>query len=182
MKIIVGLGNIGAEYQDTRHNIGFYALDHFLEQNQIPATWKEEKKLKAYTTKVSFNGKLLLLVKPTTYMNLSGEATSKVLNFFKAQSEDLIVIYDDIDLPLGKIRVRDKGSAGTHNGMKSIIQSLGTENFHRLRIGIESRGETAAKQQDLASFVLSKFTKEEVPQVISALDEANQELEKLISA
>lgn len=182
MKIIVGLGNVGEKYQDTRHNVGFYAIDHFLYKNQIIPEWKEEKKLKAYTMKSTFKGQIIYLVKPTTFMNLSGQAVQAILNFFKEPVENVVVIYDDIDLEIGKIRVRDQGSAGTHNGMKSMIQELGTDQIKRIRIGIESRGTISPAQQDLASFVLSRFTSEEIPLIEEAFEQSSLELENLISA
>lgn len=183
MKIVVGLGNVGEKYLKTRHNCGFLALDEFtkqLEANGTEVSWKNESKLDAEIAKVNSNSEKILLVKPTTFMNLSGESISKIMNFYKESKENLIVIYDDIDLPLGKIRVREKGSAGTHNGMKSIIQCLGNEDFKRIRIGIESRGELAPKQQDLADFVLGNFTKEEYPLISEALKLSIEELEKLL--
>ncbi|MBI5753565.1 aminoacyl-tRNA hydrolase [Candidatus Peregrinibacteria bacterium] len=183
MKIIVGLGNFGEKYLKTRHNCGFLVLDELvkqLEEENISVKWKEETKLQSSAVKINFNGKSILLVKPLTYMNLSGDAVSKVLNFYKENLENLIVIYDDIDLPLGKIRIRDDGSAGTHNGMKSIIQSLGTEKFKRIRIGIESRGKVAPKEQDLSNFVLSNFTKPEYGLISESLKEAVKELKKML--
>lgn len=183
MKIVVGLGNVGEKYLKTRHNCGFLALDEFTKQLEAEGTevsWKNESKLDAEIAKVNYKGEKILLVKPSTFMNLSGEAVSKILNFYKEEKTNLIVIYDDIDLPLGKIRVREKGSAGTHNGMKSIIQCLGSEDFNRIRIGIESRGELAPKQQDLADFVLGNFIKEEYPLISEALKQSIEELKKLL--
>ncbi|MEK7127036.1 MAG: aminoacyl-tRNA hydrolase, partial [Patescibacteria group bacterium] len=119
---------------------------------------------------------------PTTFMNLSGEAISKILNFFKETPENLIVIYDDIDLPLGNLRVRKEGSAGTHNGMRSIIQHLQTEKISRIRIGTESRGTLSPQEQDLHSFVLTRFNKEEQQLIKESIKEAVKELKKLISA
>lgn len=182
MKIIVGLGNIGEKYLKTRHNCGFLALDELvkqLEEEGLKINWKEDSKLKAIIAKTTYKGTSLLLVKPTTLMNLSGEAVSKILNFYKEDLENLIVIYDDIDLPLGKIRFREQGSAGTHNGMKSIIQDLGNENFKRIRIGIESRGTLTPTQQELHSFVLTDFNKEEYPLIAQALKDAASEVKKL---
>jgi len=178
MKIIVGLGNIGKEYENTRHNCGFMAVDAFAKE--LKTDFEEDKKFKAFMAKSEHNGEKILLVKPTTYMNLSGQAVSKVLNFYKEPLESLVVIYDDIDLPLGKIRVRQEGSAGTHNGMKSIIQELGSQNFTRIRIGTESRGGTAPKQQDLTSFVLSPFSSKEKLIIKKSVEEAVSELKKLI--
>jgi len=176
MKVIVGLGNIGAKYSQNRHNTGFIFLDHFAEKFE-DLTWKEEAKFKAMIAKT----KNLILVKPATLMNLSGEAVSKILNFYKLTPADLIVIYDDVDLPLGKIRIRQKGSAGTHNGLKSVIEQLGTEEFPRIRIGIESRGVSAPSAQDTSSFVLSDFNSDELSHLKKSIQEAAKELQKLIS-
>ena len=183
MKIIVGLGNIGGKYLTTRHNAGFLALDEFvkqLEEEGTPVKWKEDSKLKAVTAKIPYGNEIILLAKPTTMMNLSGQATSKILNFFKEPLENLIVVFDDIDLPLGKIRTREKGSAGTHNGMRSIIQELGSQEFKRIRIGIESRGELTPEQQGISSFVLTNFTEKEYPIIKTGLEEAVEELKKTL--
>lgn len=185
MKIIIGLGNVEEKYLKNRHNCGFLFLDHFvkeLEESGHKITWKEEAKLKAITAKISYKNETLLLAKPTTYMNRSGEAAIAILNFFKEAKENLIIIHDDIDLPLGKIRIRSEGSAGTHNGMKSVIEALGTKNLTRIRIGIESRGDLTHKEQNLESFVLSDFTQKEIPIAKNAILEAVCELKKLISA
>lgn len=174
MKIIVGLGNPGTKYLTTRHNIGFLCLDYLIKDLKI--TWKEEKKLKAATAKITHNDEILYLVKPLTFMNLSGQAVSAVLSFFKQTPQDLTVIYDDVDLPFQEIRIRDKGSAGTHNGMKSIIQELGTQEFRRIRLGIESRGQYAPAQQDLSSFVLNNFSQEEMDLLPNIFTEAIKEI------
>lgn len=182
MKIIIGLGNIGEKYVRTRHNTGFIVLDEFarqIEKEGIEIKWGENTKLKAIIAKIP--EKELLLAKPTTLMNNSGQAVSKILNFFKEPLENLIIIHDDIDLPLSTIRIRDKGSAGTHNGMKSVIEELGTEKFIRIRIGIESRGELTSRQQDLTSYVLSNFTEKEVPILKKSIQKTVKELNKLTS-
>jgi len=174
MKIIIGLGNIGEKYKNTRHNVGFLAVDQLLQQakqQNLELEWKEESKLKSITAKFSIGEESYILAKPTTLMNRSGQAASAILNFYKATPKDLTVIYDDIDLPLGKTRIREKGSAGTHNGMKSIIEHLGTQEFKRIRIGIESRGELAPKQQDLSSFVLSDFNNQELGEINKTLNQ-----------
>ena len=185
MKIIVGLGNIGEKYLITRHNCGFMVLDEFTkmlkEEQGIEIKWKEEKKLKALTARIPYNDQILFLVKPTTLMNNSGESVSKIMNFFKEPLTNLIVIYDDIDLPLGTIRIREKGSAGTHNGMKSIIAELGAENFTRIRIGIESRGELTSEKQDIHSFVLSPFINKEFPIIKKSFKQSINELKSIIS-
>ncbi|MBD3361053.1 aminoacyl-tRNA hydrolase [Candidatus Peregrinibacteria bacterium] len=179
MKIIVGLGNIGNKYAKTRHNCGFIMLDRFVEEVEkegLKVSWKEDSKLKAITSKIPYNNEILFLAKPTTLMNNSGQSVNKIINFFKEPIENLIVVYDDIDLPLGSVRIREKGGPGTHNGMKSIINALGSENFKRIRIGIESRGELAPKHQDITSFVLSDFTEKEIPILKKSLDIAVEEL------
>lgn len=181
MKIIVGLGNIGKEYEKTRHNCGFMVLDEFA-KNFEDLEWKEEPKFKAIIAKTEYEGEKLLLVKPATFMNLSGQAVSKILSFYKEPVENLIVISDDIDLPLGKIRIREKGSAGTHNGLKSIIESLlGRDRFTRIRVGIESRGEETSKKQDITSFVLGKFTKEELLKLTPAIKESVETLKNSLT-
>lgn len=183
MKIIVGLGNIGGKYAKTRHNAGFLALDEFtrqLEAKNIAYEWKEEPKFKAFVTKFTYEDSPVVLVKPTTLMNISGEAVSKILNFYKVSEKNIAIIYDDIDLPLGSIRVREKGSAGSHNGMKSIINELGHENFTRIRIGIESRGEIMHKSIELKDFVLGEFTSQEYPIIKESLGKASEEIDKFI--
>ncbi|MBT4917655.1 aminoacyl-tRNA hydrolase [Candidatus Peregrinibacteria bacterium] len=184
MKIVVGLGNIGEKYARTRHNCGFIAMDELVrqvEESGVKVKWKEDTKLKAITTKILLNNEITFLAKPTTLMNRSGESVSQILNFFKEPAENLIAVYDDLDLPLGTIRIRDKGSAGTHNGMKSIIEQIGTQEFKRIRIGIESRGELAPAQQDTSSYVLSNFTEKEIAPLKKSIEEAVEELKSQIS-
>jgi len=175
MKIIVGLGNIGDKYTKNRHNTGFMTVDALADKLGV-TEWKEEPKFSSFTATATIKGEKILLVKPTTLMNLSGQAISSIVNFYKEPLENLTVIYDDLDLPLGTIRIRDKGSAGTHNGMKSVIQELGTEEFKRIRIGIEGRGTTSPEQQDTSSYVLSGFTKEEEPTIKKAISEVISKL------
>ena len=159
MKIIVGLGNPGKEYEKSRHNAGWMVLDELhKELNGEP--FKEEKKFKALISDGSYQGQKIVLVKPLTFMNLSGEAVQAVAAFYKVQPEDVICAYDDLDTPFGSIRIKPKGGAGTHNGMKSMVKHLG-ENFPRLRVGIESRGETSPEEHETTSFVLGKFNKSE---------------------
>lgn len=148
--IIAGLGNPGNRYENTRHNVGFEAIDYLSHKYSIPVT---KLKFKALYGDGSIGGKRVLLVKPQTFMNLSGESLRDVVEWYKIPMERLIVIYDDIDLEMGKIRVRGKGSAGTHNGMKSIIYQLQDDGFPRVRIGIGK----PPQGWDLADYVLSKF-------------------------
>ena len=134
MKIFVGLGNPGAEYAKTKHNVGFMLADKLADKLAAQKDWRE--KFNALVTESFFNGEKILIVKPQTFMNLSGEAVAPIANFYKICSEDLIVAHDDMDLPLGKIRLRPKGSGGGHHGIESIIQHLGEQNFPRVRIGV----------------------------------------------
>lgn len=159
-KLIVGLGNPGKEYGKNRHNVGFMAVDEIAKTFGFD-DFKEEKKFEAELAQGEISGEKVLLAKPLTFMNKSGEAVRKIAGYFKIDKKDLVLIFDDIDLPLGSIRIREKGGAGTHNGVKSVTQALGTEEFARIKIGTESRGDSAPKKQETSSFVLSDFTKEE---------------------
>ena len=154
MKLIVGLGNPSQKYEGTRHNVGFTVIDVLAEEYHITVN---SNHYKALCGKGWIAGESVLLAKPLTYMNLSGESVRPLADYYKVEPEDILIIYDDISLEPGKIRVRAKGSAGGHNGMKSIIQHLGTEAFPRVRLGI---GEKPA-QMDLADYVLGHFNKEE---------------------
>ncbi|MFA5792908.1 MAG: aminoacyl-tRNA hydrolase [Candidatus Gracilibacteria bacterium] len=177
MKIICGLGNPGKEYENTRHNVGFLVLDAFAEKMEFPPFERNGKSL----VSVKGTGKnKVMLVKPQTFMNLSGEAVAELLNFYKVEPKDLIVIYDDVDLPLGTIRYREKGSAGTHNGMRSIVETLATLDFPRLRIGTESRGVTAPAQMDLHDFVLAPFLEDELPVLKGVIEEALAKIEEFL--
>ena len=134
MKLIVGLGNIGEEYEGTRHNVGFSTID--ILASKLNVIFSLETKFKCLFASANINGEKILLIKPTTYMNLSGEAVEAVLKFYKIDISDMIVICDDLDMEVGKIRFRTKGSAGGHNGLKNIILHTGTEVFNRIKIGI----------------------------------------------
>lgn len=163
MKIIVGLGNPGKEYEKSRHNAGWMVLDA-LHKDLAADPFKEEKKFKAEVSSASFKGEKLILVKPVTFMNLSGEAVQGLAAFYKVEPEDIFCICDDLDTPFGSIRIRAKGGPGTHNGLKSMVQNFG-EKFPRLRVGIESRGQTSPKEHETTSFVLGKFNKEEAAEM-----------------
>ena len=134
MKMIVGLGNPGKTYEQTRHNSGFMVMDEILRKVGAPAL---TRKFKAKVVTVTIGNEQVLLMKPETYMNLSGEAVAEAANFYKIESRDILVIFDDLDLPVGKVRIREKGSSGGQNGMKSIILHLHTQEFPRIRIGID---------------------------------------------
>lgn len=152
MYIIAGLGNPGKEYTNTRHNAGYMAVEHLAEKFNVKLN---KLKFNSVYGDMTLNGEKVMLVKPVTYMNRSGIAISEIMNFYKIPSENLVVIYDDIDLPLGALRIRPEGSPGTHNGMKSITSSVGN-NFPRIRIGI-GRDE----DMDLADYVLERFSSSE---------------------
>ena len=156
MKCIIGLGNIGKEYENTRHNSGFIMLDKLARKYNISL---DKKKKKCIYGEGHINGQKIALVKPTTFMNLSGEAIVEIMNWYKIELKDILVIYDDIDLNFGQIRYKEKGSSGTHNGMRNIIQNLKSEEFARVRVGIENRGEVPIP---LIDYVLQKFSKDEL--------------------
>lgn len=164
--MIVGLGNPGKEYEHTRHNVGFRAVE--LAAGQLK-TKIDRLKFKALTRLVTWNGQKLLLVEPQTYMNLSGAAVSALATYYKVKPERILVIFDDISLPVGKIRVRRDGSAGGHNGIKSLIQSLGTDQFPRVKVGV---GAKPHPDYDLADWVLSKFSAQEEKALAPALENA----------
>ena len=173
MKFIFGLGNPTVQYAGTRHNIGFDAVTKLSDIYRIEVT---EKKHKALCGKGMIAGERVLLIKPQTYMNLSGESVRAVLDFYKAEPTDILVLYDDICLEPGQLRVREKGSAGGHNGIKSIIAHLGTEEFARVRIGV---GEKPAGW-DLADYVLGHFSAEEEPLMREALEDAAKATELFV--
>ena len=156
MKIIVGLGNPGKEYEQTRHNIGWLFLDYLSKIYNVDISKNSNDALIGETY---VNNEKIIFAKPITYMNLSGNAVSKLKNWYKVDNKDILVIYDDIDIPFGTIRYREKGSGGTHNGMKNIIQMLASEDIARIRIGL---GGLKHEKQDMANFVLQKFKKEEL--------------------
>lgn len=166
MKVIAGLGNPTDQYKGTRHNVGFMAIDRLAQANHIDIN---QHKFKAMVGSGIIGGQKVLLVKPLTYMNLSGESLRAVVDFYKVEPEDLLVIYDDISLEPGMLRIRTKGSAGGHNGMKSIIKHLGCDTFPRVRVGI---GGEKHPGQDLADYVLGHFKEEEKEDISGALDKA----------
>jgi PTH1 family peptidyl-tRNA hydrolase len=163
LKCFIGLGNPGKEYMHNRHNIGFMVLDRFAEQHHVKTY---QSKGKSYIAELQSQGQKILLLKPTTYMNLSGEAVRMAMDYYKFKLEDIVVIYDDLDIPFSQLRLRLQGSAGGHNGMKSIIQHIGTPNFSRIRMGI-SRPMPGA---NIADYVLSNFNTSESKQLPDFLD------------
>lgn len=154
-ELIVGLGNPGTKYERTRHNIGFAAIDELVKVWQMPL--KEHKRFQGFLAEGIVGGQKVRLLKPLTYMNRSGQSVRAVMDWYKISPQSVLVIYDDMDLPVGKLRMRLVGSAGGHNGMKSIIAHLGGQNFPRLRIGIGTNGD-----RETVSHVLGKFAPEEM--------------------
>lgn len=166
MFIIAGLGNPTSQYEGTRHNIGFDVMDALAEKYNISIS---EKKHKALCGKGVIEGEKVLLVKPQTYMNLSGESIAEILNYYKVDAEeDFLVVFDDISLAPGNIRIRKKGSAGGHNGIKNIIAMTGTQNFKRIKVGVGEK----PKGWDLADYVLGRFSDEDRKKVNDAIEDA----------
>ena len=161
MYIIAGLGNPGGKYDATRHNVGFHVVDTLAADHHAQINLK---KFKSLYTEIRIHQEKVLLVKPQTFMNLSGESIGHWMRYYNVEPDRLLVVYDDMDFDPGEIRLRQKGSAGTHNGMKSIIQHLGTSDFPRLRVGIGRPG-----WQSASSYVLSRLTPEEIPLMRDAI-------------
>jgi len=172
--MFVGLGNPGAEYDGTRHNIGFAALDAFAKANDFPG-WQNKKDLKCQQAMMTLADTRIILVKPQTFMNLSGEAAQAVLAFYKLDPTKVIAVYDELDIDYGQIRMRQGGSAAGHNGVKSLIQHLG-ENFGRVRIGI---GPKTPEKIDSAKFVLQALNKDQQSHIPELLIETNAILSEL---
>ena len=173
MYIIVGLGNPGKKYEHTRHNAGFDVLDILAEEYDIKI---DKIKHKALIGEGRIGSEKMVLVKPQTYMNLSGESVQSVFQFYEVDMDHLIVVYDDIDLDIGKLRIRKKGSAGSHNGMKSIIKCLGSQDFPRIRVGVSK----PEPNRDLADFVLSRVPKDQSDDMRSGLEKAVKTVEEII--
>lgn len=173
--IIVGLGNPGRQYELTRHNAGFLFADLLADKNNIKIS---KIQFKSVTAVIDLGGHRCLLMKPQTFMNNSGEAVKQAASFYKIPPEKIIVVFDDISLPCGKLRIRRKGSAGGHNGIKSIIYHLNSDNFPRIKLGV---GEKPHPDYELADWVLSNFKKDEIPQLREAAENACSAAELMIS-
>jgi PTH1 family peptidyl-tRNA hydrolase len=166
MKLIVGLGNPGKKYQSTKHNIGFMCLDSYFRTNKHK--FKKDKKFNGLVLKIGNT----VFLKPHTFMNNSGQSIKSAIDFYNIELEDILVIYDDLDLPLGKTRLREQGSAGGHNGIKSIINHIKTDEFKRVRVGIDSNPLIETK-----NYVLGKFSKDE----LKIIELTIEKVEKIIS-
>lgn len=173
--LIVGLGNPGKKYEGTRHNAGFAALEALAESLHVKV---DRVRFKSFCAQTDLDGQRVLLMMPQTFMNLSGEAVREAMQFYKLPPERVLVLFDDISLPVGTIRIRRKGSAGGQKGMASIIALCGSDQFPRVKIGI---GEKPHPDYDLADWVLSRFTKEEAPRLLDAAKNA-AEAARLITA
>ena len=165
--VIAGLGNPGREYAETKHNVGFCVIDRLAEKYHIDVTKFKQKALIGDGT---INGKRVLLVKPQTFMNLSGESIREIVNFYKIPQDRFVVIYDDTSMPAGQIRLREKGSHGGHNGIRNIIQQMGTDVFYRIKVGIGEK----PNGWDLADYVLGHFEGEDKEKMEEAYEKAVQ--------
>lgn len=172
MILIVGLGNPGKQYEQTRHNIGFDVIDYMANKYNIDVN---REKFKGICGEGFIENKKVILLKPLTYMNLSGESIRELANFYKLEDDEIIVVYDDISLDIGRLRIREKGSAGGHNGIKSIIQNLGGDKFPRVKVGV------GQPKDNLVNHVLGKFSKEDrehIEKVIQVVSDAIVEIVK----
>ena len=173
--LLVCLGNPGDKYENTRHNVGFMVADETAERQRKPI---QRLKFKALTNILTISGEKVLVMKPVTYMNLSGEAVRPAADFYKLPPERVLVVSDDTALPVGRLRIRVKGSAGGHNGLKSIIQHLGTDQFPRLRVGV---GEKPHPDYDMADWVLGKFVGEDKKAIDAAVKRAADAIECILA-
>jgi len=173
MYIIAGLGNPGKEYAGTRHNVGFDTIDFFAEKYNINLN---KLKFNSVYGEININGEKVMLVKPVTYMNRSGIAIAEIVKYYKVPIENLIIVYDDIDIPTGTLRIRPHGSSGTHNGMKSIIYQLENDKFPRIRIGIGRNPD-----MDLADYVLQRFNKDDREKINSIISSASEAAEEIVA-
>lgn len=174
MKMIVGLGNIGTRYDETRHNTGFMVVDQLARDYHLGAF--THLKQEAVAVSGVINGEKVMLVKPTTFMNDSGRAVGPLVDYYDIDLDDLVIVNDDLDMPVGKVRLKTHGASGGHNGLKSIISALGTKNFNRVKVGIDH-----PKHGTVVSHVLGKFSKEERPKFDQAVEQAEHALEDWIN-
>lgn len=174
MKIIIGLGNPGKEYAKTKHNMGWMYIEHLQDKYGFSV---EKKECDSLTGQFTIDDKKILFVKPQTYMNLSGNAVQKIKSWNKVENDDILIVYDDIDIDFGQVRYRLKGKPGTHNGMKNIVQMLSSQDIPRIRLGI---GGTRYENQDLKDFVLQRLSKEELEKLKEIFAVADEKLLEFI--
>ena len=175
MKIIIGLGNPGRQYEDTRHNAGFMVVDKFADKHGVDIS---KARFNALLGEVFVNGEKVVLVKPMTYMNNSGQAVGEVLNFYKPDLEDIIVVVDDIEIELGMLRIRAKNGKGTHNGLKSIFAHLKTDDYAKMKLGVGK----FKRDMDLADFVLARPSKEDDEIIDNLIDRAVEALDEFTAS
>lgn len=175
MKIIIGLGNPGRQYEDTRHNAGFMVVDKFADKHGVDIS---KARFNALLGEVFVNGEKVILVKPMTYMNNSGQAVGEVLNFYKPDLEDIIVVVDDIEIELGMLRIRAKNGKGTHNGLKSIFAHLKTDDYAKMKLGVGK----FKRDMDLADFVLARPSKEDDEIIDDLIDRAVEALDEFTAS
>ena len=173
--LLVGLGNPGTQYENTRHNVGFLVADELAERQNAPI---QRLKFKALTNLLTISGEKVLVMKPVTYMNLSGEAVRQAVDFYKIPPERVLVVSDDTALAVGRLRIRKGGSAGGHNGLKNIIQHLGTDRFPRIKVGV---GSPRPGEHDMVDWVMGKPMGEDRTAVEDALDRAGEAAKTLIT-
>ena len=173
--ILAGLGNPGKQYESTRHNMGWLALDSLMEKEKFTLN---KLRFKAWTGMLDYKGHKILVMKPQTYMNLSGESVGEAARFYKIPADHVLVISDDVSLPAGKLRIRGGGSAGGHNGLKNIIQHLGTDRFPRIKVGV---GSPRPGEHDMVDWVMGKPMGEDRTAVENALDRAGEAAKALIT-
>lgn len=176
MKLIAGLGNPGKKYDGTKHNTGFMALDNYLTKNSLNL---DREKYDGKYIKKKINGEDVILLEPQTYMNDSGRSVAQFAHFFKIEPQNILIIHDDMDMPLGKIRIRANGKSGGHNGIKSIIRDLGTSNFNRLKIGI--RHPDNVSEASVINWVLSPFNAEQKKLMAAAFDTSSNVIADFIT-
>ncbi len=174
MKMIVGLGNIGTRYDETRHNTGFMVVDQLARDYHLGAF--THLKQEAVAVSGVINGEKVMLVKPTTFMNDSGRAVGPLIDYYDIDLDNLVIVNDDLDMPVGKVRLKTHGASGGHNGLKSIISALGTKNFNRVKVGIDH-----PQHGTVVSHVLGKFSKDERPKFDQAVEQAEHALEDWIN-
>ena len=173
MFLIAGLGNPGKKYEKTRHNMGFMTIDKLAEKHNVSV---DKSKFKALVGEFNLGGEKIILMKPQTYMNLSGEAIREAVNFYKLDLKNVLVIYDDLDIPVGALRIRTAGSPGTHNGMRSVVSNLGSQKFPRIRIGIGND-----EQRDIIDFVIGKLSKDDEEILNDTIESASLAVECFIA-
>ena len=174
MKLIVGLGNPGEKYNQTRHNVGWLFIDYL---SKIYNVEVKKNLCDALVGEIKLNDEKIIFAKPITFMNLSGNAVSKLKQWYKLYNKDILVIFDDIDIPFGTFRYREKGSGGSHNGMKNVIQMLSTEDISRIRIGL---GGLKHERQDMVDFVLQKFKNDELKKLEDVFFDASKKVDEFI--